>query len=131
MILLDKIGDVTYSVEAAIDQLANKIEDLNDRWWHDPLTGLPIKRNTGEMLMLVVSELAEALEGDRKGLRDDKLPQYQMFDVEIADTLIRLFDIAGHLIPNIGEILQAKLEYNMKREDHTLEHRLGEGGKKY
>jgi len=53
--------------------------------------------------MLTTSELAEALEGDRKNLMDDKLPQYKMFDVEIVDTFIRLFDIAGHLIPNLGD----------------------------
>lgn len=31
-------------------------------WWNDPRTGEPIQRNTGEMLMLITSEVAEAME---------------------------------------------------------------------
>lgn len=55
----------------------------------------PLQRNIGELLMLCVSELSEALEGHRKNLQDDKLPQYKMFDVEIVDCFIRMFDIFG------------------------------------
>lgn len=88
-------------------------------------------RNIGEMLMLVTSELSEAMEGHRKNLQDDKLPQYKMFDVEIVDAFIRLFDIAGHLVPNLSEIFHAKMMYNSKREDHKIESRLSENGKKY
>ena len=46
-------------------------------------------------MMLVISELGEAMEGDRKDLMDDHLPNRKMFDVELADTLIRLLDLAG------------------------------------
>lgn len=89
------------------------------------------RRNVGEMLMLAVSELAEAMEGDRKNLNDDKLPQYKMIGVEIADCMIRLCDLAGALDIPLGEILAAKMAYNLKREDHTLAHRAGEHGKKF
>lgn len=66
-------------------------------WWNDLETGACIKatRNRGECLMLVVSELAEAGYGHQNKLFDDKLPHYPMFDVELADTLIRIFDLAG------------------------------------
>lgn len=43
-------------------------------WYRDPATGQPIKRNFGEVVALMHSELSEALEADRKGLMDDKLP---------------------------------------------------------
>jgi len=47
--------------------------------------------------MLCVSELAEAMEGHRKGLMDDKLPHRKMAEVELVDFLIRAFDMAGGL----------------------------------
>jgi hypothetical protein len=66
-------------------------------WWTDIRTGEPITPNYGEKLMLVVSELSEAMEGYRKNLKDDKLPQRPMIEVELADAAIRLFDLMGHL----------------------------------
>ncbi len=114
-----------------LDSIARNVAEVNERWWRDPLTDAKKDRNVGEMLMLCVSELAEALEGHRKDLMDDKLPQYKMFDVEIVDTFIRLFDIAGHLIPDFGEIFNAKMAFNAVREDHKPENRIKDGGKKY
>lgn len=67
----------------------------NQTWWHDPKTGEKLVRNKGELLMLMVSELSESMEGARKGLMDDKLPHRKMEEVELADFLIRLFDYAG------------------------------------
>lgn len=66
-------------------------------WWHDPRTGKPLDRNAGEMLMLQVSELAEAAHGAARNLLDDKLPHRQMVEVEIGDFLIRLYDYCGGL----------------------------------
>ena len=51
----------------------------------------------GTKLMLSVSELAEAMEGHRKGLMDDHLPHRPMIEVELADALIRIMDLAGAL----------------------------------
>lgn len=64
----------------------------NARWWHDLETGEPLARDPGEISMLMISELAEAMEGIRKNLQDDKLPQYKMEHVEIVDALIRALD---------------------------------------
>lgn len=110
---------------------SERIHELNKTWWHDPKTGEPLQRNIGEMLMLVTSELAEALEGHRKQLMDDKLPQYKNFDVEIADAFIRLFDICGGLGIDIDAIVEAKLAYNAQRADHKPENRIKPGGKTY
>lgn len=82
-------------------------------------------------LMLAVSELAEAMEGDRKNLPDDHLPQYSMRAVELADAAIRIFDLAGAIKVNLGEIIAAKLAYNAQRKDHKIASRTTEGGKAY
>lgn len=78
-----------------LNELAKQVHKANAKWWHDLNTGLPITRNKGELLQLVSSELAEAMEGERKGLMDDKLPHRPMPEVEMADTVIRLLDYAG------------------------------------
>lgn len=75
----------------------------------------PNLRNTGEMLMLMTSELAEGMEAHRKGLMDDHLPQYPGLWTELADTVIRILDYCGaHEVP-IGDIINAKVEYNKSR----------------
>lgn len=104
---------------------------MNKQWWIDINTGEPIKRNVGELLMLVVSELAEGMEGHRKNLMDDKLPHRSMLEVELADTLIRIFDIAGGLHLDIAGAFIEKLAFNKTRIDHTHAHRLEDHGKKY
>jgi hypothetical protein len=78
-----------------LNALAARVHEANQRWWHDLTTGERLQRNVNEMLMLVVSELAEAMEGHRKGLMDDKLPHRTMPEVELADAYIRLLDLAG------------------------------------
>jgi hypothetical protein len=108
-----------------------QIKEDNQKWWVSLDTGEPITRNVGELLALMHSELSEALEGDRKGLMDDHLPQYRMFDVELADCIIRILDTAAHLAPRLPEILLDKLDYNQKREDHKHEVRKLARGKKY
>ena len=53
--------------------LCSRIHKVNEKWWVDLRTGEPLKRNVGELLMLCVSELSEAMEGDRKDLADTHL----------------------------------------------------------
>jgi NTP pyrophosphatase (non-canonical NTP hydrolase) len=114
-----------------VNRMAWLIHALNEKWWLDPATGKRLGRNVGELLMLCVSELAEALEGHRKGLEDDKLPGRPMLEVELADCVIRIFDMAGGMGLDLGGTLLAKLEYNITRPDHQTENRLKEGGKRY
>lgn len=64
--------------------------------WHTDLkTGEPKPLAIGTKLMLIVSELAEGMEGHRKNLSDDKLPHRPMIEVELADAVIRIGDTAG------------------------------------
>ena len=95
-------------------------------WWDDEA-----KRHVPTLLMLCVSELAEAMEGDRKGLMDDHLPHRKMLDVELADCLIRIFDMAGGLGIDVAGAMLDKLQYNTQRADHKKENREAENGKKY
>lgn len=114
-----------------INKLALEIHNVSKQWWTNLETGEPIKRNVGELLMLTVSELSEAMEGDRKGLMDDKLPHRKMFEVELADAMIRILDMAAGMKLDIGGALVEKMAYNATREDHKIKNRKLEGGKKY
>ena len=66
------------------------------------------ERNIGEALMLVVTELAEAMEAHRHQDQDN-------FREEIADTLIRLFDLCGGLGIDIQAEIAKKCEKNKLR----------------
>ena len=114
-----------------INELSRLCRHENDKWWRDPLTNEVIFRNKGELLMLMVSEIAEAMEGERKDLMDDKLPHRRMVEVELADLLIRVFDYAGEYNLDLGGAFIEKLEYNRIRADHTHEARLAPNGKKF
>jgi len=114
-----------------INNLAFVVHHNNKKWWTDLKTGEPLNRNVGEMLMLIVSEIAEAMEGHRKGLKDDHLPSRPMIEVELADAVIRIFDIAAGLKLDLGGAYVEKMSYNQTRKDHTVEARLAEGGKAY
>ncbi len=66
------------------------------------------ERNVGEALMLIVTELAEAMEGYRH--KDDA-----NFREELADTFIRLFDLCGGLGIDIEAEIAKKAEKNKSR----------------
>ena len=100
-------------------------------WYTDLKTGEPKQINIGERLMLIVSEVAEAMEGDRKNKMDDKLPHRKMIEVELADTVIRIFDLAGYLCLDLSGAVVEKLEYNANRADHQIANRQKDDGKKY
>lgn len=120
-------------MEKTLNEIANQIHAINKEkgFWDK-------ERNVGEMLMLVVTELAEALEAHRKGEMVDKdlikrlsvvYPQVEeynnsyfaayikdKFEDEIADTFIRLFDLCGGLGIDIDTHIRMKVEYNKSRE---------------
>lgn len=81
-------------------------------------------------LALIHSEISESLEGHRKGAMDDHLPHRRMDEVELADAVIRIADLAGAYDFDLGGAIAEKLEYNRRRRDHTREARAEHGGKK-
>jgi NTP pyrophosphatase (non-canonical NTP hydrolase) len=112
--------------EISINNLVSKVyqQNLNAGWHSKP-------REIGTCLMLIVSEISEAMEGDRKSLMDDHLPHRKMLEVELADAVIRIMDLAGREGLDLGGAMMEKLDYNSKRLDHKIENREKEGGKKY
>ena len=109
---------------------------VNAGWWTDLNTGEPIDAEgtphlVPAKLMLIVSEVAEAMEGHRKNLMDDKLPHRLAIEVELADAVIRIADLCGALGLNLGMSIAEKMAFNATRIDHTLAHRQGEKGKAY
>jgi NTP pyrophosphatase (non-canonical NTP hydrolase) len=127
------------STETAIIKGLRELTKLAHRrsteagWWNNLKTGNPIDpvATTPEKLMLIVSEIAEAMEGHRKKKMDDKLPHRLMIEVELADALIRIGDLAGALQLDLGGAVVEKMEYNLHRADHKIENRMKDGGKAY
>ena len=113
--------------------LSKQVHQANSKWWQDMHTGEPLKRNKGELLALIHSEISEALEGERKNLMDDKLPQYPMAPVEIVDVIIRGLDYLAGFHPDVDvqAVFDAKMAYNASREDHKHEARKIAGGKQF
>jgi hypothetical protein len=121
---------------------------LASGWWNDKDTGLnlvdvvrgdhqgPIFKLlagalVAQKLCLSHSELSEAMEGHRKGLKDDKLPHRPAIEVELADAVIRIGDLAGALGLDLGGAIAEKMAFNAVRADHKPEARAAAGGKAY
>jgi NTP pyrophosphatase (non-canonical NTP hydrolase) len=102
-------------------------------WWHDT-QGNSILDNplvVSNKLLLIISEIVEAMEGDRTNCMDDKLPHRKAIEVELADGLIRIADLAGALGMDLGGAVLEKMQYNQNRLDHKQEARSSTNGKKY
>ena len=110
-------------------------------WWTDMTTGQDLTskgypliqpaKNVGELLCLVHSEISEAMEGHRKLLADDHLKGRTMLEVELADAVIRIFDMSGGLGLDVAGAIAEKLQYNAQRADHKIDNRRAVGGKKF
>lgn len=114
-----------------LNRIVRDVHDEVSTWWHDPATGERIERNKGELLMLIVSEIAEAMEGERKDLMDDHLPHRKMAEVELADAVIRIMDYCGGFGYDLEGAVREKREYNQRRADHKPEARTAPGGKRW
>ena len=112
-----------------VNELCQMIHASNVKagWWDAADNALVVPTK----LALVHSELSEALESHRKNTKDDKLPQYDGIAVELADAVIRIFDLAGFLGIPLGTIMAEKEAFNAKREDHKVENRAKPQGKRY
>jgi len=78
-------------------------------WWDSP-------RSTGEVLMLVVTELAEAMEAYRAGNPEsEQISGFSKLEEELADAVIRLLDFAEERGLRLEEAVHAKMAYNEGR----------------
>lgn len=120
---------------------------VNSGWWTHDKTGLDLRQVinkpedelqkllggalVSQKLCLTHSEISEGMEGHRKGLMDDKLPHRPMLEVELADAIIRIFDLAGAMRMDLGGAIAEKMAFNAVRPDHKKEARETAGGKSY
>lgn len=123
VILTDACYDAAYN--AGWWTVPNTRQDV--RGWPDHMLAMWI----GTKLALIHTEVSEALEGLRKDQMDDKLPHRKMFEVELADAVIRIFDLAGGLNLDMAGAIVDKMEYNAGRQDHKMADRQKDGGKKF
>ena len=83
-------------------------------WWEKP-------RELPELLALIHSEISEALQAYRDGMpvgnrwetRPDGKPEGVA--VELADAVIRIFDLCEYFGIDLEEVLWAKMDYNRTR----------------
>lgn len=103
----------------------------NAGWWdeYDTMPESCRKHFIAGKIALVHSEVSEALEGFRKGLADAHIPHRPATEVEFADSIIRIMDLAGALELDVAGAIIDKMGYNSHRPDHTREARAAEGGK--
>jgi NTP pyrophosphatase (non-canonical NTP hydrolase) len=114
-----------------LNELAKQIHEANkEKGFYDT------PRETGTLLMLVTSELAEALEADRKNhythdvdfawmlsstdhshLMQEHFPEKikNTFEDEMADAIIRLLDMCAYKGIDIDQHIEWKLAYNAER----------------
>lgn len=129
----EDLGEVDADI---INDLVNEVyaDNVKAGWHGSPDSVESMKdqaRTAAVKLALIHSEVSEALEGVRRGKMDDHLPHRRSVEAELADTLIRVFDLAGYLGLDLGGAFVEKRRYNATRIDHTPEARAAAGGKKF
>jgi NTP pyrophosphatase (non-canonical NTP hydrolase) len=82
--------------------------------WHDNERSIP------EMLALIHSEVSEALEeyrqhGYEKMYHRESDGKPEGFSYEIADIIIRIADLSGHLDIDLEAALEEKMKFNTTR----------------
>jgi hypothetical protein len=113
--------------EAVNDRTAEAVDTLVLRshaiavtkgFW-DHLETEDTKLYLGEKIALAHSELSEAIAADRNAILNEVNRRIEILK-ELADTCIRIFDMAAVIqdnidVPTFGEILTAKISVNARR----------------
>lgn len=95
----------------SFNEMANRfyVTAKSKGWYEKP-------REDGTMIALMHSELSEALEALRHGNpQSEKIPAFTHAEEEMADTIIRIMDMAAHKGWNLGDAIIAKAEFNKGR----------------
>jgi len=103
--------DKNAEVIAVIDELQAEAHktSVEHGWWEEP-------RGDLECMMLVVTEIGEAGEAFRDGNpMSGKIVPFSCEEEELADVLIRIFDLCEHRGFELGKALVAKMAYNKTR----------------
>jgi len=93
---------------AALQREVHRIA-VDHGWWEQD-------RPIGEVLMLAVTELAEAMEAHRRGNPpSEAIDGYTQVEEELADTIIRVLDLAAGAGLDLEGAVRAKMAYNETR----------------
>jgi NTP pyrophosphatase (non-canonical NTP hydrolase) len=97
------------TIHAQIAQL----QDLCQSWFTN-VQGFSRDNFDGDV-MLIVTELAEAVEADRTRAKSDKIPEFDGREEELADALVRLLHTAAKYSIRLGPAFTAKMAVNLNR----------------
>lgn len=90
--------------------IESAFQTAKEHGWHDE------KQSDSECIVLMHAELSEAIEALRRGNKQDKhCPDFTALEVELADTVIRVFDFAGLRNIDLAGAIMAKMKYNRNR----------------
>lgn len=95
-----------------INDIVKEVHQISkDKGWHDRPRELP------EILMLAVSELAEALEEYRNNMPEsyEKDGKPEGAAIEMADCIIRIMDAFGKYGWDLEAAMRKKIEFNRTR----------------
>ena len=128
--------DVKCSGVGSCDYDGSNCNEKDNCGEYEPIKSVKKNKNIGELLMLVVSELGEALEAHRKGKHSDlkvanmdsekhtdktRIITFEgcikdTFEDELADAVIRIADICGYSNIDLEKHIELKMKYNETRE---------------
>lgn len=105
-----------FKLEALLDPLRGMTSSLGQVInTHMNEQGFWQSENVGEKFMLIVSEVSEAMEADRKNLDSDKIPAFTGVEEELADAIIRILDFSQQNGLRLADAIIAKMQYNLTR----------------
>ena len=105
-------ADLDYEEAGFCHSLGRMIELCHS--WFTEVQGFDRNNFDGDC-MLIVTELAEAVEADRKGAMDSHIPNRPGRDVELADALVRILHLAGKYDLDLDGAFMEKMRYNLTR----------------
>lgn len=106
------VDGLNFGAVSEVARTCHGIAQDHGFWKVEKSSGI-LTREVGLRLMLIVTEVAEAMEWIRK--HDDACIQYE-FAEELADIVIRVFDLAAAYQVDIGGELRLKMLKNVGRE---------------
>lgn len=104
-----------YNVEQEFCKAVNAVQatiynDAVAKGWYEE------KRNVGEQLCLIHSEISEALEALRAGHPpSEKIEGHSNFTEELADAVIRIMDLCGSQGVDLADAIVKKIAFNKTR----------------